>query len=190
MTEVAELSASLEDYVEAIFNISAESRVARVKDIASEVGVNKSSVTGALRLLASKGLVNYDPYSLVTLTTSGERVARTVVKRHKVLARFLQGVLGVEPHLAEENACRLEHAMEPAILARLTKFVEFLDVCPLAGEKLLKGFERFFAGDDAACNCVRCAGEATEQASAQGGSPCVHCKSSRDGSPGGKDRQP
>jgi len=174
MTDTLELSASLEDYIEAIFNISAQSRVARVKDIAAEVGVNKSSVTGALRLLAARGLVNYDPYSFVTLTPAGERAARTVVKRHSVLARFLEEILGVDARVAQESACQMEHAMEPAILSRLTRFVEFIESCPLAGEKFVDGFRRFFAGHGMSCDCAACAKDASAAAKSASTHPCRH----------------
>ena len=56
-----DLSASLEDYLEAIFNIASQSKIARSKDIAKMLGVSKSSVTGALRALKEKGLANYEP---------------------------------------------------------------------------------------------------------------------------------
>ena len=62
------LSASLEDYLEAILNLTSESNVARSKDIAKLLSVSRSSVTGALRVLKKKGLANYKPYDYVTLT--------------------------------------------------------------------------------------------------------------------------
>jgi len=177
MTDTAELSASLEDYIEAIFNISREANVARVKDIAAEVGVNKSSVTGALKALSAKGLVNYDPYSLVTLTPEGRSAAEVVVRRHRVLARFLEGVLGFGAQAAQEQACRLEHAMEPETLSRLLKFVEFVDSCPLAGEKFREGFKRFFGGPHDQCSCPECAAAAREAAAALSERPCGQGKS-------------
>lgn len=70
------LSASLEDYLEAIFNLAGESNVARSKDIAQSLGVSKASVTGALRVLKEKELANYKPYDFVTLTEVGKRMQR------------------------------------------------------------------------------------------------------------------
>ena len=61
------LSASLEDYLEAILHLVTEKQVARSRDIAKRLRVNRSSVTGALQALAKKGLVNYEPYEAVTL---------------------------------------------------------------------------------------------------------------------------
>ena len=69
--ENANLSSSLEDYLEAIFNLLKESNIARSKDIAESLGVSRASVTGALRVLKEKGLANYKPYDYITLTETG-----------------------------------------------------------------------------------------------------------------------
>ena len=62
------LSASLEDYIEAIYHIISEKEVARGKDIASRLKVSGASVTEALRALSKKGLINYAPYEVITMT--------------------------------------------------------------------------------------------------------------------------
>ena len=124
MGEAEPLSASLEDYLEAIYHLVEESHVARVKDIAARMSVQMPSVTGALRTLAARDLVNHDPYSYVTLTPSGEEVARDLVRRHEVLADFLADVLGLDRATADRNACAMEHAIEPIVLDRLIDFVE------------------------------------------------------------------
>ena len=72
------LSASLEDYLEAILNLSGDRKVARSRDIAEALEVSRSSVTGALRTLAEKQLVNYKPYGYITLTDQGRALAEKV----------------------------------------------------------------------------------------------------------------
>jgi DtxR family Mn-dependent transcriptional regulator len=62
------LSASLEDYLEVIAHIITEKQVARAKEIAAALKVSRSSVTEAFRSLAKKGLINYAPYEVITLT--------------------------------------------------------------------------------------------------------------------------
>jgi DtxR family Mn-dependent transcriptional regulator len=124
MASTHELSASLEDYLETIYRLVERDHVARVRDIAARLSVQMSSVTGALRSLASKGLVNYDPYSYITLTARGERLARDLFRRHRVLTDFLTDLLGLDPETAERNACAIEHAIEPIVLERLVEFVE------------------------------------------------------------------
>ena len=118
------LTASLEDYLEAILFLVKQNRVARVRDIAERSGVRMSSVTGALRSLADKGLVNYAPYRVVTLTAAGRRAARELVRRHEALRRFFSEALGVDGEAAERNACHVEHAIEPDVLDRLAAFSE------------------------------------------------------------------
>ena len=117
MTSVQTLSASLEDYLEAIFHIVDEKQAARAKDIAQRLRVRASSVTGALQLLADKGLINYAPYDLITLTPKGKKLARDVILRHEALREFFTKVLAVDPDVAEEAACKMEHAIPPQIVA-------------------------------------------------------------------------
>jgi len=124
------LSSSLEDYLEAIFHIVAQKQAARGKDIAQRLGVNNSSVTGALRVLAEKGLINYAPYDIITLTAEGKRVAKNIIQRHKALHDFFVKVLFVDGEIAERAACNMEHAVPPEILWRLTEFLKFIERCP------------------------------------------------------------
>ncbi|HOD52339.1 MAG TPA: metal-dependent transcriptional regulator [Candidatus Hydrogenedentes bacterium] len=120
------LSASLEDYLEAIFHVVEAKQAARVKDIADRLNVNSSSVTSALHALKERNLVNYEPYDIVTLTLRGLQVAAEVVRGHEALRRFFVDVLGIGNEEAEAAACGMEHAMPPLVLERLIDFVEFV----------------------------------------------------------------
>ena len=136
----ADLSSSLEDYLEAIYHIVRLKGAARPKDIGARLGVGPSSVTGALKALAERLLVNYEPYDVVTLTANGEEIARDVVHRHETLSSFFTTVLAVDPALAEEAACRMEHEAPPELMERLVRFIEFVHTCPRGGPRLLEGF--------------------------------------------------
>ena len=70
------LSSSLEDYLEAIYNEVVKQGYAKVTDISNMLNVKKASVTGALNQLSSKKLINYMPYSSITLTPEGEKKAK------------------------------------------------------------------------------------------------------------------
>ena len=83
------LSGNLEDYLETILELQKDNTVARVKDIAKNLGVLSGTVTSALRTLSDKGLINYKPYSFITLTGKGEEIAKEVLRRHKVIKDFL-----------------------------------------------------------------------------------------------------
>jgi DtxR family transcriptional regulator, Mn-dependent transcriptional regulator len=157
------LTASQEDYLEAIFHIVSEKQAARAKDIARRLKVNSSSVTGALQVLAEKGLVNYAPYDVITLTAEGKNIAKDVVRRHEVLRDFFVRVLSIDPVEADEGACKAEHAFPRSILDSLIKFVEFMDVCPRAGISWMEAFRAYCEGGLNQEECVKCTFRALEE---------------------------
>ena len=125
-----DLSASLENYLEVIYHLENENKVARVRDIAKRLNVKSSSVTFAMRALAEKKLINYEPYSVITLTEQGRKAAGEVVQRHRILKDFLVSVLSIEQEEAEETACRMEHTISATVLERLTQYLEYVGSCP------------------------------------------------------------
>ena len=144
-----ELSASLEDYLEAIFNIARDSNMARSKDIAESLGVAKSSVTGALRALKKKGLANYRPYDSVTLTDTGRVVAEEIVRKHDTLSLFFIDVLNVDEDMAQRAACSAEHALGSEIIGKLLCFVEFVTKDGKKGDNVASRFQRFYRSKQA-----------------------------------------
>ncbi|WP_310601397.1 metal-dependent transcriptional regulator [Desulfobulbus sp.] len=115
-SEQEALSSSLEDYLETIYLVAREQGAARSKDIIGRLSVSAASVTEALRALDSRGLVNYAPYALITLTPKGEIRAREILHRHETLRDFFVEVLGVDPRVADSGACRIEHVISDEIL--------------------------------------------------------------------------
>ncbi len=148
------LSSNMEDYLEAIFHISAEKQAARAKDIADRLKVNKSSVTGALRSLSEKGYVNYAPYDLITLTDKGKILAEDVVRRHETLKDFFIKILLLEEDDAEKASCKIEHAISDKILDRIINFVEFMEICPRGGQEWIEGFRRHCENGDTSIQCA------------------------------------
>jgi DtxR family Mn-dependent transcriptional regulator len=124
------LSASLEDYLEALYHIVQIKQAARAKDVVQRLGVKNSSVTGAMRTLADKGLINYAPHDIITLTAKGRRISEGVVRRHEALRDFFVKVLSLEVELADKVACSMEHSLPAKILVRLTQFVKFVESRP------------------------------------------------------------
>ena len=151
------LSENLEDYLETILVLQLENKVARVKDIARKLGVLSGTVTSALRTLSEKKLIHYKPYSFITLTKRGESIAQEVLRRHRVVKDFLQRVLLLDEEKAEENACRMEHAMDKAAINRLVQFIEYICQCPRTGEDWIGNFTTFFRQNKIAeANCPQC----------------------------------
>lgn len=156
MTLSETLTASLEDYIEAIFHIITEKQAVKPKDIAKRLKVSNSSVTGALRALADKEMINYAPYDVISLTKTGKAAARDVIRRHEVLRDFFVKVLAVEEQEADTAACQMEHSIPKIILERFIQFAEFVDVCPRGGSKWIAGFGYQCDHDNTLENCERC----------------------------------
>ncbi len=144
----AGLSESLEDYLETILALEKNHKVARVKDIAEKLGVLRGSVTGALKNLAEKDLINYEPYSFITLTSKGAVIAREITRKHTIIKNFLQNVLLMDPKKADKNACRMEHAMDRAAINRLVQFIEYIQYCPRTGDDWISGFVNYYSKDE------------------------------------------
>ena len=134
------LTESMEDYLEAILALEQRHKVARAKDIAERLQVKRGTVTGALKSLAEKGLINYSPYSYITLTSKGSAIALEISRRHQVIRDFLTEVLKIPAETAETTACRMEHVVEGMVLNRLVCFIDFIHQCPRAGNDLLSSF--------------------------------------------------
>ncbi|MBN1514823.1 MAG: DtxR family transcriptional regulator [Phycisphaerae bacterium] len=151
-----QLSSSLEDYLEAILQIVRKKQAARAKDIADRLSVGRSSVTGALKALAERELVNYAPYDLVTLTDKGRTIAEEIVRKHEVLRDFFVKVLSIGEAESDAAACKMEHAISETVLERFIEFVEFVERCPRGGTKWIKGFGYYCDNDKKTGNCEHC----------------------------------
>jgi DtxR family Mn-dependent transcriptional regulator len=156
MNKAKTLTASLEDYLEAIYQLARENKAARAKEISKRLGVNRSSVTGALHALSQRKLVNYAPYDIATLTPEGERVAANISHRHLILKDFFTKVLGVNASEADDSACKMEHIVSEKILNRLAQFVDFIQVCPRLDINWIEETGYFCDRPDSIESCERC----------------------------------
>ncbi|MBN1103550.1 MAG: metal-dependent transcriptional regulator, partial [Deltaproteobacteria bacterium] len=185
------LTASLEDYLEAIFNIIAEKEAVRPKDIAGRLKVSNASVTGALRALAEKELIHYVPYDVITLTPGGKTAAKDVIRRHEVLRDFFVKVLAVEEGTADRAACDMEHSIPRIILERFIEFVEFVETCPRGGNKWIAGFAYQCDHGSDQENCEKCVSlclEEVRKRKGEGGGKGMTTSKLKDLKPGQKGR--
>lgn len=143
MVKKKQLSSSLEDYLETIYNLSQEGKVARSRDIAQILGVAPASVSGALKLLANKDLIDYQPYGFIRMTDKGYQLAKTVVERHNIITTFFVNVLGVEKEQAEQVACKAEHTLGPEIISKLLDFTEFSTFYSDKGVDITAEFKKY-----------------------------------------------
>ena len=118
------LSASLEDYLEVIFNLIQEKNEAKASDIALKMNVAKASVTDALKALSRKELIQYEPYKPIILTDKGKILANKIIERHDVLSVFFEEILGLEKTEAVDNACRIEHVISANALEKIKDLIK------------------------------------------------------------------
>lgn len=142
-------------YLKALHVLEERQDVVRAKDLATELGLSRPSVTRAIAILVQLGHVTHAPYQQLALTPKGRQVARAVLHRHQVLRTFLVEVLGVEPAEADEDACSLEHVVSGTTLRRLTDFLSFLHECPRAPRDVMRHFQEIAACRTAPC-CNEC----------------------------------
>lgn len=114
-----------EDYLETLEEIISKKGFAQVKDVATSLQINPSSVTEMLQKLHKQGFIHYEKYSGVTLTKKGERLAIKTRKKHIILKQFFE-LIGVPENIAEEDACKIEHVINKITVDQLTKYVENL----------------------------------------------------------------
>lgn len=115
------LSHSQEDYLEEIYVQVLNNGFAKVTDIAKSLNVKKASVTAALIQLTNKELINYSPYSSITLTLDGEKQAKKILKKHKILNELFSEVLNLND--ASQIACEVEHLISDKNVEKITKFI-------------------------------------------------------------------
>ena len=99
---------SAEDYLEAMLMLKEERGYVRSIDVADKLGVTKPSVSYATKRLRESGYISFDPAGMILLLPPGLEIAERMYERHMLLTELLIG-LGVEPEIAREDACKIEH---------------------------------------------------------------------------------
>lgn len=143
VTVQAQISQSVEDYLEAIYELIEIKGYARTVDISSSLNIQPPSVTEMVQKLDKRGLLVYERYRGVKLTKKGEILAKSIKRRHETLVKFLE-ILGVDSEIAKKDACRIEHYVDPKTMKCLAKFVDFVLYAPQEeGKRWLKHFNHF-----------------------------------------------
>jgi DtxR family Mn-dependent transcriptional regulator len=137
------LTSTMEDYLEAIVNLKRERGALRVRDIAKRMGVKMPTVSSMLKVLNKAGLVDHKKYEYINLTKKGERIGDEINRRHHALKKFLIDILSIEPVLADQDACKMEHAVSASTMNRIADFMDFIQACPRTGSDWLNHFKEY-----------------------------------------------
>lgn len=124
------LSATVEEYLETIYNMSMEDETVIGARLAERFQVSAPTVTEMLKRLVRDGYVEMDNKRHVTLTEEGNQAAEAVLRRHRLTERFLVDMLGMQWHEVHEEACRLEHFISGAVESRVMTSLNQPTTCP------------------------------------------------------------
>ena len=118
------------DYLEVIYYLAQRDEPVIAADLARWLEVQPPTVSHAVQQLRDKGYIRRDQRGAISLTAEGFELAEDIVRRHRILERFLVDVMNMPWHLLHEEAVRLEHALSPALEERIYELVGNATTCP------------------------------------------------------------
>jgi Mn-dependent DtxR family transcriptional regulator len=118
-------STAVEDYLERILELIDAKGYARVVDIASALHISQASVTNMVQRLGADGLLKYEKYRGLVLTASGEKLARKIAYRHKLLTDFFE-LLGLNKSVIHRDVEGMEHHVSPPTLRAIEALTRHL----------------------------------------------------------------
>jgi DtxR family transcriptional regulator, Mn-dependent transcriptional regulator len=154
LSETANLSASVQDYVKELYKLQADGR-ASTSALAERMGVTSASTTAMLKKLSQLGLVDHEPYKGARLTSQGERAALEMIRHHRLLEQYLATTLRLPLEAVHAEADRLEHALSEELEALIDESLGYPthdphgDPIPSAALELASSDQRTLADVDA-----------------------------------------
>jgi DtxR family Mn-dependent transcriptional regulator len=117
-------------YLEAIYYMWSEGEPLRSARLADWLGVSRPTVTVAVRRMTGYGMVRMNRRKEIELTAKGKRMAEAIVRRHRIMERWLTDGLGLDWVTADTEAARLEHAVSDVVEQRLYEVLGRPETCP------------------------------------------------------------
>lgn len=131
-------SAAVEDYLERILELMNAKGYARVVDIAASLKISQASVTNMVQRLDADGLLKYEKYRGLVLTTAGKTLARNITRRHELLSDFLK-LLGLDDKVIYRDVEGMEHHISPPTLRAIAALTQQLKRQPAILARLKTG---------------------------------------------------
>jgi Mn-dependent DtxR family transcriptional regulator len=125
----SEQTPRIEDYLEAVYHLLREKGYATTSDLSMRLSVKPPTASIMIGRLVAKGYLQHERYRAMSLTEEGEKVAKSVIKRHRIIAELL-AMLGVDENVAYEDTEGIEHHVQPATIHSLQKTAEYLKAHP------------------------------------------------------------
>ena len=114
---------SAENYLETILMLQLANGSVRSIDVANELNFSKPSVSVAMKRLRESGYIVVDEDGHITLTESGDEIARAMYERHTIISKLLMH-MGVSEEIAVEDACKIEHEISDEAFAKMREYCE------------------------------------------------------------------
>ena len=130
----------MEDYLERILELINTKGYARVVDIAEGLKISQASVTNMVQRLDAEGLLKYEKYRGLALTTAGEALARNITERHQLLTDFLK-LLGLDDEVIYHDVEGMEHHISPPTLRAVQALTQQLQRHPALLAKVRKDID-------------------------------------------------
>ncbi len=121
MYEIMHIQESGEMYLETILVLTEKNMQVRAIDIVNHTGYSKPSISRAVGLLKKDGLIEIDQSGHISLTGSGEKIAKRIYERHKFLTDFLVAI-GVDKESAAIDACKIEHHISDITFEKIKEY--------------------------------------------------------------------
>ena len=121
-----EISHSVAHHLAAIHELMGDLGYARVTDVARALEITRGSASLTLKALKERGLVKEDRNKFVKLSEGGRRIVDSILAKRAIVRKFLNGVLKLDAHQAEIDACKVEHLLSVQTGEQLLQFVQFL----------------------------------------------------------------
>lgn len=119
MPEAKRRSSSIEDYVRVIYGLAERGEEVTNTSLAARLEVSPSSASGMVTKLSQQGLVAHVPYRGIELTAEGQLLARSVLRRHRLIESYLVSELGYTWDEVHAEADALEHAVSDRLVDRI-----------------------------------------------------------------------
>jgi DtxR family transcriptional regulator, Mn-dependent transcriptional regulator len=124
------LSKSERELLKALYRLSQTGTEAHTSEVAVRVGVTPGTVTAGVKRLADRELVIHRPYRGIELTPTGRMYAVSVIRRHRIVERFLSDMLNYSWQDADRLSMSFEHQLPQEVEDRLFKALDCPETCP------------------------------------------------------------
>jgi Mn-dependent DtxR family transcriptional regulator len=118
------LTVIMQNYLETIYELSPNNLGVRITDLATKMNVTKATANSAVKSLKDEGLINFEKYQSIYLTELGLKVALHYMDVHKTIKLFLVSSLGIDECIADIDACKIEHIINPEIVKSMKNYLE------------------------------------------------------------------